>query len=265
MTTRTKARIGVVTLAALALASALYPLLADVALACPFGDDPHFIGQSVCSRTMSGLWRSIGVGLISGGATSLIGLGLALAARRFGRIADTLITRAADMFFAIPDVLVLIGIAIAVRQLEATGHGHLSPFWVMVTSLTAVSWAAPTRMIRNRLRSLESADFVVAAIALGATRWQIVTRELLPFAQPYVLAIFLLRVPAAILSESTVSFLGFGLPPDQPSLGSFIGDNYKEILGDAWIVVPAWGSLVAIVMAFQWTGAWVQARSEVTR
>jgi ABC-type dipeptide/oligopeptide/nickel transport system permease subunit len=135
----------------------------------------------------------------------------------------------------------------------------------MVASLTAVAWAAPTRMIRDRLRTLEGQEFVAAAEALGETRWQILRRELLPFARPYVLAIFLLRVPATILSESTVSFLGFGLPPDKPSLGSFIGNNYMQIVEDAGVVAPAWILLVLIVVAFQWTGQALADGAEVRR
>lgn len=262
-----KGGIGNAALIVLAVISLGYPFLSRLPFlpACPFGADVEFASETVCSRTVGGLWRSIAVGLIAGGTSSLLALGLALFARRFGEVVDQFITKAADLFFAIPDVLVLIGIGFVVRLIADTHNdGKLpDPLLVMSLSLAAVGWAAPTRMIRNRLRSLERQDFVLAAEALGATRWRILVKHLLPYAREYVLAIFLLRVPATILSESTVSFLGFGMPPDRPSLGTYIGQNYKAILrGEMRVVLPAWLLLIVVVIAFQWTGQSLLRRPE---
>ena len=69
-------------------------------------------------------------------------------------------------------------------------------------------------------------------------------------------------MPATILAESTVSFLGLGLPPDAPSLGSFLGANYQLVLAEPLLVVPAWALLVLIVAAFQWTGQALVKRAE---
>jgi ABC-type dipeptide/oligopeptide/nickel transport system permease subunit len=260
---RPKARLGLAALLLLALASAAAPMVSRLEglPACPLPLDPR-LGLSSCERIGEGLWRSLGVGLFSGGLSCALALGLALAARRLGRLADGLITRGADVFFAVPDVLVLIGVRLASLQFERVSGAQPWPFLTMVLSLTAVGWAAPTRMIRNRLRSLEAQEFVFAAQAIGATRWRILTGELLPFAREYLLAIFLLRVPETILAESTVSFLGLGLPPDAPSLGSFLGANHQLVLAEPLLVVPAWGLLVLIVAAFQWTGQALAQRAE---
>lgn len=267
MTSRWKSRIGLAALTLLVLVSVLYPLLAPPPSAspttwCPFGKAPGSSTANVCDRTVSGMWISIAVGVLSSGIACGVGLALALAARRFGRVVDEAISRAADLFFAVPDVLVLIGIHIAARQVEVTRGTSLSPFWMMVISLAVIGWAAPARMIRNRLHSLESQEFVAAAYAIGETRWQVLVRELLPFAREYVLAIFLLRVPATILAESTVSFLGLGMPDSQPSLGSFLGRNPQQMLAAPQVIVPAWILLVVIVVAFQWTGQGLIARAE---
>lgn len=263
MSSQLKGRLGLAALLLLALVSAAAPLLARVEgmPACPLPLDPR-LGTSSCVRIGEGLWRSLGVGVFSGGLSCALALGLALLARRVGPITDGLITRGADLFFAVPDVLVLIGVRLAALQLERVSGAQPWPFATMVLSLTAVGWAAPTRMIRNRLRSLESQEFVFAAQAIGATRWQILIGELLPFAREYLLAIFLLRVPATILAESTVSFLGLGLPPDAPSLGSFLGANYQLVLAEPLLVVPAWALLVLIALAFQWTGQALVKRAE---
>ncbi len=220
--------------------------------------------QTTCSRTVVGLRRSVGVGLISGGASAALALLLAVLAVRFGRASDQVVAKTADLFFSIPDILVLIGIHFAVTLLRDT-HEDFAPssFAVTVFSLTVISWAAPTRMIQNRLRSLQQQDFVLAAEALGSTRWRIVLRHLLPFAWDYVLAIFLLRVPATILAESTVSFLGFGGGPDEASLGSYIGTWYRTLLAGDLHIVPALVLLVVIVVSFQWVGQAALARTAV--
>lgn len=262
MTAATKGRVGRITLIVLAVVSLGYPLVSKALPACPLGADPHYTADTVCSSTFGGLWRSEVIGIGSGGISVLVALGLALTARRFGGWVDEAVSKASDLFFAIPDVLVLILVELCF-QLVAEAHGihprgalaeNLMPLAVMTASLAAVGWAAPTRMIRNRLRSLEGQDFVAAAEAVGATRGRILVKHLLPFAGDFVLAIFLLRVPAAILAESTVSFLGLGMPPDQPSLGTYLGQNWQSIVyGEARVIVPAWILLVAIVIAFQWT------------
>ena len=264
MSPATKGRIGRAALVILAAVSLGYPLVSALpgAPGCVLGADVEFPAQTVCARTVGGLWRSIGVGLIAGGLSAVAALGLALAARRFGALADEAVTKAADLFFSVPDVLVLIAIAFAVGLVSDARDLRPPAFLVMTLSLAAVGWAAPTRMIRNRLRSLEGQEFVLAAEAIGATRGRILVRHLLPFIRGYVMAIFLLRVPAAILAESTVSFLGFGMPPDKASLGTYLGQNYgKILLGDYRIVLPAWGLLLVIVIAFHWTGQGLLART----
>lgn len=265
MTVATKGRLGRWALVLLAALSLGYPLLARLPGLpdCPFGQDPGFNSETVCSRTFGGLWRSIVIGLTAGAASCALALGLALLARRLRGVADETIAKAADLFFAIPDVLVLIAIGFAVNVVNGEGGARIPALLAMIVSLTAVGWAAPTRQIQNRLRSLEALDFVLAAEAVGASRWRIIVRHLLPFARDYVLAIFLLRVPAIILTESTVSFLGFGLPIDEPSLGGFIGTNYDKLMygGQAQVVLPAWGMLILIVLAFQWTGQDVMRRA----
>lgn len=267
MSPQVKGRIGLLLLVALALVSAGYPLFADASFVptCPFGQDIQFPYETVCARTIGGLWRSILVGVSAGAAACGLALVLALVGRRFGPVADQLVAKSADVVFAIPDVLILIGIAFAVNVLvdqDVVKRPHA--LLVMIASLASVGWAAPTRMIQNRLRSLERQEFVTAAVALGASRGRVLVRHLLPFAREYILAIFLLRVPAIILAESTVSFLGF-LASTEASLGQYLGQNYAKLMQGHWQVVgPAWALLVLVVLAFQWTGQGLLARTEQT-
>lgn len=204
------------------------------------------------------------VGLVAGAGSCGLALVLAVLARRYRGIVDEGVARISDLFFAVPDVLVLMAVGFGVSVVNGEGATHLPALATMTASLVAIGWAAPTRQLQNRLRSLESQEFVLAAEALGASRTRVVVRHLLPFARDYVLAILLLRVPAIILTESTVSFLGFGLPADEPSLGAYLGANYDKLMygGQARVVVPAWILLAVTVLAFQWVGRDVAARTD---
>ena len=264
MTPRLKLRLGLALLGVLALGSALYPVLSAFGPPCPFGADVEFPKDTVCARTLGGVWRSIALGLGAGLAACSVALALAVAARLRRGAVDVLVEKSADLVFALPDILVLLAVGFAVKVVRGGEDGV--PLTWMALALTAVGWAAPTRMVQNRLRSLERQDFVLAAEGLGATRWRVVRRHLLPFAWDYLAAIFLLRVPAIVLTESTVSFLGFGLPPDQPSLGKYLGANAAKLMLGEWrVVAPAWVLLAVVVLAFQWTGEGVLGRGREER
>ena len=263
MTPRARGIAGLVAVAALLAAGAAQALLfAPHRAACPFGADPVLPALTVCDRALGGLWLSVGVGLGAGLGGALAALALALVARTARGPVDLMVSKSADLVFALPDVLVLLLIGFALVVLRDARGLHPDPVAAMVVSLVAIGWAAPTRMIQERLRSLEREEFVVAAEAVGATRWRIVTRHLLPFAWDYLLAVFLLRVPAAILAESTVSFLGFGLPGDRPSLGTYLGEATGALMRGEWrVVLPAWALLLLVVLAFQWSGQAVLERA----
>ncbi|MFM2153833.1 MAG: hypothetical protein RL199_2268 [Pseudomonadota bacterium] len=224
--------------------------------ACPLGADPLLPTQSVCAQSLGGLWRSLVVGLGAGGLSMLVALSLAVSARVLRGWFGMVVEKGAELFFALPDVLVLIGIGFAVSVMESEGGRTWPRLGVMVVSLTAIGWAAPARQLQNRLRTLELQPFVTAAEAVGASRWHVVRAHLLPLAKDYTLTLALLRVPALVLAESTVSFLGFGLPMDEPSLGAFLGSHADRLLvpGQLHVVLPAWGLLAGLVLLLRWAG-----------
>jgi peptide/nickel transport system permease protein len=160
------------------------------------------------------------------------------------------VMRLADAFFALPDVLVVMVLQLAGQSLvDAGGGAGLGPFGLMVVSLALVGWAGPARMFRNRLDTLESQEFIAASRALGGTRPHVLRVHLWPALRPFVLAVFLSRLPAAILAESTVSF--FGIARMEPmSLGRYLGTSYAALIyeGGSRVVIPAWALLVLLVL-----------------
>jgi peptide/nickel transport system permease protein len=217
---------------------------------CPLGNDVLRPDRTVCELAFGGLWVSLGVGLAAGALSTLAGLGLATLARLTGGAFERWVLRLADAFFSLPDVLVLMVVQFAGQTLgDLRPELKLGPVPLMIVSLGLVGWAGPTRMLRNRLATLEDQEFVLAARGLGGTRAHLFRTHLWPSLKPYALAIFLSRVPAAILAESTVSF--FGIARLEPmSLGRYLGTSYSAILyeGGARVVLPAWALLVLIVL-----------------
>ena len=231
---------------------------------CPLGSDVLRPDSSVCALAFGGVWISLSVGLLAGAAATVAGCGVASIARIFGGWVDAALMRSADALFALPDVLVLM-----VLQFAAQTAGDLHPRLrinsvpLMILSLAMVGWAAPARLFRDRLETLERAEFVGAARALGAGHWHVLNRHLWPFLRDYALAIFLSRVPAAILAESTISFLGIG-KIEPISLGRYLGTSYASLLyGEgARIVLPAWVLLILIVLGASLAGRGASALAQ---
>lgn len=226
---------------------------------CPFGRDALRPDRTVCELAFGGLWVSLGVGLAAAALAVLLGFALATFCRLVRGPIERWVLRLADAFFSLPDILVLMVLQFAGQTLgELKPELKLGPVPLMVMSLALVGWAGPTRMFRNRLATLEEQEFVAAARALGATRLHLLREHLWPGLRAYAVALFLSRVPSAILAESTVSF--FGIARMEPmSLGRYLGTSYASLIyeGGARVVLPAWALLVLIVL-----GANLAARGE---
>lgn len=246
----TSAAVGLALLAGLWLASFVLGRFDGAAGQCPFGADPLRPDQTVCELAFGGLWVSMSIGLAAGALATLVGLVVAFAARTAGGFIDRWLMRLADVTFSLPDVLLLMVIQTAGQTLgEIRPELRLPPAALLVASLTIVSWAAPARMFRNRLVTLEGQEFVAAAKALGGTRAHLLRAHLWRGLRGFALTVFLARIPAAILAESTVSF--FGIARVEPmSLGRYLGTSYSAILyeGGARVVLPAWSLLILVVL-----------------
>lgn len=235
-----------------ALSFALGRLWPEVpARVCPFGRDAVRPDRTVCELAFGGLWVSLAAGLAAAALATALGLWVAVAARAAGGVLDRGAMRFAEAFFSLPDVLVLMVLQFAAQTAgDLRPELKLPPPVLMVLSLALVGWAAPARMLRSRLATLEAPEYVAAARALGAGRIQVMRAHVWPFLRGYLLALFLARVPAAILAESTVSFFGIGRM-EPMSLGRYLGTSYSALVyqGGGRVVLPAWALLVVVVLA----------------
>lgn len=232
-------------------------------LAHPLGTDE--LGRDVLSRV---IWAARSAAFVSVTVTLFglaLGLFFGLMSGYFGGWVDSIIMRISDVLFAFPGLLFVFFIAatiqpsieawfksVGLRQLARSGY---IDYLVVIIALSLVGWPGLARLVRGQLLSLRERDFVLAARALGVSNRRIVWRHLLPNAMPPVIVSLSGGMGGIILSEATLSFLGIGLQPPNPSWGAMLYEYYRYWRTPLWplLFVPA-AILVAIILAFSFLG-----------
>lgn len=208
-------------------------------LAHPFGTD--WMGRDMLLRTLSGLSTSILIGLAAAGVSSVIALVLGTAAALGGRKVDACITWLIDLMMGVPHIVLLILISFAL------GKG----FWGVTVGVALTHWPSLARVVRAEVLQLRESTFVAAARRLGQSRVRIAVRHMLPYVLPQFLVGLVLLFPHAILHEAAITFLGFGLPPEQPAIGIILSESMGYLsAGMWWLAVFPGLALMAVVLLF---------------
>jgi peptide/nickel transport system permease protein len=211
-------------------------------------------GRDIFSRILYGARVSLGIAGVSTLVAILIGSILGMVAGYFGGWIDAVISRIMDVFLAFP--LLLFSIAI-VGVLPDTAFGLSGSglrFGVLVVVIGFFSWPYIGRIVRGQTIALREREFVAAAVALGARPGRIIFRELLPNLMTHILVYATLLIPANILFEAALSFLGVGVKDPTPSWGAMINSAITTFQIDPeYLIVP--GSAIFItVLAFNLLG-----------
>jgi peptide/nickel transport system permease protein len=201
------------------------------------------IGEDVFVRTMRGLQKSLLIGLLVGLISTALATVVGATAAYFGGLTDRALIWIVDLMLALPALLVI---------------GILSPAFdswlILVPLLAAFSWLLAARIVRGMTLSLREREFVQAAKFAGVPAWRIIVRHIVPNMASLLIIDATVTVGLAILAETGLSYLGFGVQPPDTSLGTLISDGTSSALTSPWLFMFAGGLLVLAVLAVNFVG-----------
>lgn len=216
-------------------------------------------GRDVFSTILYGMRISLFVGVMAVAFAMTLGITLGLIAGYLGGWADTIIMRVADVQLTFPAILVamlVFGIAKGVTPPE---YRNEMAIWVLVFAIGLSDWVQFARVVRGAAMVEKSRDYVAAARLIGRSRSAIMLRHILPNVLSPVLVIATISLALAIIAEATLSFLGVGAPPTQPSLGTLIRIGQGFLFsGEWWILAFPAATLLALALAVNLLGDWLR-------
>ena len=208
-----------------------------------FGTD--WMGRDMFLRTLTGLSMSIKIGLLAAGVSSIIAFVLGTMADTMGKRVDSVITWIIDLVMGIPHILLLILIS------YAFGKG----FKGVVIGVALTHWTSLARLIRSEVLQLKEATYIKVAEKLGKSKFEIAVKHMIPHLLPQFLVGLILLFPHAILHEASITFLGFGLSPEQPAIGIILEESMAHLaMGRWWLAVFPGLLLVFTVVLFDVAG-----------
>lgn len=208
-------------------------------LAYPFGTD--WLGRNMFYRTLTGLSTSILIGITAAGVSAIMALLLGIAAATLGKRADSVISFFIDMVMGIPHILLLILISFA------CGKGLKG----VIIGVALTHWTSLARLIRGEVLQLRQSEYILIAEKLGHSKFAVARKHMLPHLLPQFLVGLVLLFPHAILHESSITFLGFGLSSEQPAIGIILSESMKYLItGKWWLAVFPGIMLVLTVVLF---------------
>ena len=223
----------------------------------PLGTDDQ--GRDVLSAIMYGGRVSLLVGVCAVVFSTLVGITVGLLAGYLGGVTDSLLMRIADIQLTFPGILVALlvdGIARAALPREL--HDRIAIF-VVIFAIGISIWPSIARTVRGSTLVERNKEYVLAARVIGISQARIMLTHVLPNVLGPVLVIATLNLSGAIIGEATLSFLGVGVPPTQPSLGTLIriGNDFL-FSGEWWITIFPGIALIALVLSVNLLGDWLR-------
>ncbi len=216
-------------------------------------------GRDLFSTIMYGSRISLFVGFASMLLAMIVGITLGLISGYIGGAVETIIMRIADVQISFPAILIamlIYGVAFSILPNER--HDEMA-VWVLVLAIGLANWVNFARTVRGSTLVEKNKEYVQSARVIGRNRATIMFRHILPNVMGPVLVIATIGLAVAILTEATLSFLGVGVPPTRPSLGTLIriGQDFL-FAGEWWIVIFPGIALAVLVLAVNLLGDWMR-------
>ena len=218
-----------------------------------FGTDE--LSRDVLSRVLHGGQISLKVALGVAVLSTLIGVVIGALAGFYRGLLDGLLMRFTDLWIALP-ALPFLAVAVSIGTVDLGPFGSLdlgSPLGITLL-LSCLLWGSIARVVRGATLALREREFVDAARAIGASNWRIITRHILPNCMGPIIVNATLVVAEAILVESTLSFLGFGIQPPTPSWGNLLSDSIGTFEDWWWLTVFPGAAIFLTVLAVNFVG-----------
>ena len=209
------------------------------------------LGRDILSRILHGARLSMTVGLIGVTVSFVIGLFLGGVAGYFGGWIDATVQRAIEVFRSLPELPIWLALSAAVP----VNWGPVSVFIMISVILGLLDWPGLARAVRSKFLALREEDYVRAAELMGAAPSRIITAHMMPNFMSHLIASATLSIPAMILGETALSFLGLGLRPPAVSWGMMLNDalNLTAVEIYPWILWPM-APVIVVVLAFSFLG-----------
>lgn len=202
------------------------------------------MGRDVLTRLLYGARISLAVGIVPTLVSLVLGVALGMTAGFLGGKIDYIIMRFADVMLAFPSLL------LAMVIMYTLGGGVVNIF----LALALVGWASVARVVRSETISLKESEYVEAARSMGVSPWKIMLRHILPNCLPSLIVLFTLNIPSAILSESSLSFLGIGVQLPNSSWGLMVNMGRQFLYDAPWISLAPSVAIMLVVLSCNFLG-----------